>query len=257
MVINDSLKINTNFIKRTFKDTLDKNINDNLYYLDKYGNDVLNKEQKNIIKKNIIKDFLNEIDYNLYLSIERNYCVYRFQKGKRYGEYCGRKIYIKNGNNIHLFCSRHNTSYIINPRNYEKRKQCEYIRNNGLQCKNHIKYNNFCFIHKHHNNKVDAFIKLNELRNKYYQNIKKRRKKRIKNNFEQNNKNNKNTFHKNNKRFIYNNNNLYIGDSIYNICQLQNFFKIRKKKLKYVRKETFHSKFFLRTLPLCGSLPRS
>lgn len=70
-----------------------------------------------IILRNIIKNFIGEMDYNLYLSIENNCCICKFQKGQKYGEYCNRKIYIKT-ESINFYCSRHNRNYDVVPRNY-------------------------------------------------------------------------------------------------------------------------------------------
>lgn len=254
MVINSSLRINTNFIKKTIKNTLNKNINDNLYFLDNYGNDIFNDKQKNVIKNNIIKDFFNEIDYNLYLSIDRNCCVYKFQKGKKCGEYCNRKIYIKTGNDVELYCSRHNDNYEKNIRKYIIHKRCDYIKENKEQCRNYSKYNGFCFTHKNSNCNIDPFIRLNKLRNIYYKKIKKKKhniyfKQNKKENTKFNNTKNKYSqnvnIHQNNNNYFHhtqhmnnfdNTINLYVKrtNSIlcknFNIFQFQNMFKIKKKK---------------------------
>lgn len=242
MVINNSLRINTKFIKKTIENTLNQNINNNLYFLDNSGNNIINNKQKNVIKNNIIKDFLGVMDYNLYLSIDKNYCIYKFQKGKKYGKYCNRKIHIKTDNDVEFYCSRHNKNYDANQRTYEKRKQCDYIRDNGLRCKNHRIYNNFCYVHKHHNIKIDPFLKLNKLRDLYYKNIKKKRKKQIDNYSKQNKKLKSNahfyTFKKNNNNKYFHINqginnfdnaeSLYVKNLNYGLCKCF-MFKTRKK----------------------------
>lgn len=199
MIINNSLNINTYSIKKNITNLLDNVIEDNLYYLDLNGKDILNQKQKEIIKKNILNNFKQNIDYNLYLSIEKGYCIHQFCKGTNVGKYCNRRIYIKDCNNINLFCSRHNKNYNVIQRTYEKNNRCEYIRENGLQCRNHSKYNKFCFVHKHHNIKIDPFIRLNKLRDIYYKKIKIKRKKSINNYKKKNSEKNdqKNTFSQN------------------------------------------------------------
>lgn len=250
MVINESLNINTCKVKKNITYLLENIIEENLLYFDINGKDILNQKQKERIKNNIIKDFNQNINYKLYLSIEKNYCIHKFNKGINFGKYCNRKIYIKDGENIQYYCSRHNKTYNVIPRNYEKRKRCEYVRDNGLQCKNHTKYNNFCYVHKHHNIKIDPFLKLNKLRELYYKNIKKKRKKHINNYFKQNNykkdkkpklvTDNQNVFHKNDKSHNFhhiqnmnhfnNISNLYVKELNSNGFKLQNVFKIKKKK---------------------------
>lgn len=182
MVINESLNINTCNIKKRITQLLRNLIDENLYYLDINGKNILNQKQKEIIKKNMINNFNQNIDYNLYLSISKNYCVHKFNKGINVGKYCNRKIYIKNGDNIDLFCSRHNKSYNVTSRNYEKRNQCEYIKNNNIQCKHYANKNStFCFMHHYKENKdefhfnYNHIIKLNKLRNIYYKKIKKKK----------------------------------------------------------------------------------
>lgn len=243
MIINNSLRINTCSIKKNLTKLLINIIDTNLFYIDSDGNDILDLDQKKIIKKNILNDLKQNINYNLYLSIEDGYCIHKFQKGKRIGEYCNRKIYIKNGKNIELYCSRHNNNYDITPRNYEKNNQCEYIRTNGLQCKNHSKYNNFCFVHKNNSFVMDPFIKLNKLRNIYYQNIKKKRKKRIENYFKQNKKEKQKEKDKNNKHYLHNPTNLYVEESSSGIFRFKNIFK--RKKKKRLKINSFSKKYVL------------
>ena len=249
MVINNTLTINTNNIKKNIVNSLSKAINTDLYYIDTNGKDIINQDKKEIIGKNIIKNFLKEIDYILYLSMENNRCIYKFQKGKRVGEYCNRKIYIKT-KNINFYCSRHNKTYDVMSRNYNIRKQCEHIKKDNTKCKHYVNNNsNFCFIHNF-KEKESEFIfnynyiqKLNRLRNIYYKKVKK---KKCNNFFKQNksspngelsqNKKNNNfshlNFHKKHKNHFDNPTNLYIENSNYELYKNFKIFKIRKKKSK-------------------------
>lgn len=216
MVINNSLKINTFLIKKYTTSSLNNSIDNNLFWYDENGKNLFNNKQIQIIKNSIIKDFNQDIDHNLYLAMEKKYCIYKYQKGNNIGKYCNRKIYIKNGKYIEYYCSRHNKDYEKNERKYFLRRRCEFIKDNGEQCKNHSKYDNFCFIHKHSNVNIDPFIKLNKLRNIYYKKIKK---KKHNNYFKQNNNKKKpkikqpsQSFFKNNKYYYHNPINLYVEE---------------------------------------------
>lgn len=183
MIETNNVIINQNILNIKIQENIKNTLNNNLFWIDINGKNIFNEKQKNIITKNIIKEFSYNMNSCIYSSIDYNYCIHKYKNGKNVGKYCMAKIRIKSNDNKNKYlCSRHCRNYESNERNYNKRERCKYIRNNGMQCK-HFSNNkiNYCYIH--YKDEANKFIfnskhilKLNILRNIYYKKLKYRKK---------------------------------------------------------------------------------
>lgn len=87
--LNKNLPINISIMKKEIISILDFIIEEKLKYIDG-----INHEKKERIRKNIIKDFISEIDrdFFIYKIIDENHCVHKYKRGERQGQYCVKKI---------------------------------------------------------------------------------------------------------------------------------------------------------------------
>lgn len=192
VILNDVVPIDYNKMKRLLWKKLDWKIisilNNTFYnYNEKDKNKYIN-----YIYNNIKNDYNQIVDSNYFVdkSMNKNYCVHIYKRGKREGQICGNKIFIESNDKMQQFlCSRHCRDYSSKPRNYSHEKpRCNHVRINGNQCKhNSLKYSKYCYIHNQNyilnkvNHEVDDKIKkLKYLRMLYYKNRKKNRKNKIK-----------------------------------------------------------------------------
>lgn len=187
-------------------------------YIDEYR---YNIETKDIHYYNLLLEKINNIGFlNIYCSSEK-VCMHTYNNGKKAGKICGAKIFIKTNNRLQKFkCSRHCRDYNTNSRNYINRNRCEYIRNNGIQCKHYsIKNKKFCYIHKYEENiKFNIEMEKQCILNK----LEKRRKKYFLVKYNKNKHNNKNIIIKYNN-FLKN----------IEILEFYKFFKSFNKYDKY------------------------
>ena len=175
MVRTNNAMIDINLINKYINKEITNSLDNNLYWFDKDGKNIITEKQKNIITKNIIKEI--NMKNIIEESIDYNYCTHKYKNGKNIGKYCMSKIRVKaNDNKNKYLCSRHCRNYEPNGRNYVKKDRCLYVRNNGIQCK-HFSNNkaNYCYIHyKYEKDKEKEFIfnygfilKLKKLRKLY------------------------------------------------------------------------------------------
>lgn len=137
MIPKEDFLVNPKKLYNKFKELIEKyreNIetNDTFYY------------------KYLLEDIKKTNFWNIYLS-SNSICMHIHKNGKRTGEICGNKIFVKTDNKLQKYlCSRHCRDYIPKGRIYnENRKRCSFIRNNGNMCKHICKQNNnYCYIHK-------------------------------------------------------------------------------------------------------------
>lgn len=137
MIPKEDFLVNPKKLYNKFKELIDKyreNIetNDTFYY------------------KYLLEDIRKTNFWNIYLS-SNSICMHIHKNGKRAGEICGNKIFVKTDNKLQKYlCSRHCRDYIPKGRIYnENRKRCSFIRNNGNMCKHICKQNDkYCYIHK-------------------------------------------------------------------------------------------------------------
>jgi hypothetical protein len=151
--------------------------------IDKYRDDL---EIKDIFYyKYLLDEIKNTSFWNIHISSNR-ICMHVYKKGKREGDICGKKVFIKTENKLQKFlCSRHCRDYKSKNRVYDYlHKRCSYERKNGEICKHICKNNNkFCYIHKkeEHIELLEfAPIKLNNSnieKKLYFKKLEKRRKK--------------------------------------------------------------------------------
>lgn len=169
-----------------------------------------NIENNQNLKENYYKESLEKLrtNYFWFISSSTKICSHVYKNGKREGQICGAKVFIKTDNKLNKYlCSRHCRDYHIKSRKLkEYETYCNFIRNNGNQCKHKCnKYEKFCYIHKNLRNldeikKIKKLEKLKRLRKMYFQ-------KKRKNNYNFSNYYNK-----------YDNMNYNIFDEIFTSC---------------------------------------
>lgn len=132
------LNENISFRKIKLRDNLIKKVTEkvnNNFYLDKLNNLKIESKIKsdltisiinnvNIIIKNEIKD-LFESDHFIYINMDNNICSHKFNKGKKDGYYCCKKI-TKNGNRNKYVCTKHNPDHIPKKRAKNAKKEKNY-----------------------------------------------------------------------------------------------------------------------------------
>lgn len=196
VVLNKVIPIDYNYMKKILINKSNEkllNILNNIFY--NYNEKDKNKYITYILfnMKKELKELLDE-NHFLDLSMSYNYCNHIYKYGRREGELCGAKIFIKNNNKDQKYlCSRHCRNFEPKHRKYtDKTPRCSYIRNNGKQCKHRCSaYNKKCYIHKeseeykkHINLKINEINKLNKLkylRLLYYKNKYKNKHYKLKN----------------------------------------------------------------------------
>lgn len=150
VVLNEVLPIDYNNMKKKLWKKLDRKVL-------KILNDLFYKDENNKHIEYLRKTFINELkdtmnsDYFLYCSLNNNYCIHKYKRGKRDGKICGAKIFINPNDNSQIYlCSRHCKNYDTKPRKYSvENPRCKHIRNNENQCKHVCKNNEqYCYIHK-------------------------------------------------------------------------------------------------------------
>lgn len=117
--------------------------------------ELIDKYRKNIETKDIfyykyiVEELRNTSFWNLYI-MSNNSCMHEYKNGKKEGQICGAKIFIKTDNKLQKYlCSRHCRDYETNIRKYSSNNiRCTYIRNNNKQCRHRcVKNKDLCYIH--------------------------------------------------------------------------------------------------------------
>lgn len=124
--------------------------------IDKYRENI--ETNDTFYYKYLLEEIRNTNFWNIYLS-SNSICMHIHKNGKRAGEICGNKIFVKTDNKLQKYlCSRHCRDYIPKGRIYnENRKRCSFIRNNGNMCKHICKQNNnYCYIHKKEEEHIES-----------------------------------------------------------------------------------------------------
>lgn len=135
--LNKNISFDKNKLKKNIQNELAEEINNNFYLnnmpslikLEKYIklelNDFIIKKVNKLINNKIDKLFSN--DYFIYKNMDENVCVHKFQKGKKEGYFCTKKI-TKNGDKSKYVCTQHNKNHIPKKK-IIKNKQINSITN--------------------------------------------------------------------------------------------------------------------------------
>lgn len=163
------MPIDYNIIKKIFIDELENILDNELFYLD-----LLNDNKKQKLKNIIVKEIRNRISSNNIIerSIHKDYCIHKYVKGKKQGEYCCKKITI-NGDKNKFVCTKHNKSHIPKNKCYKKingsdnpnpDKILKFEKN--IRNKYNSNKNQHIFTIKNKNN-VKNMINILKIKNKY------------------------------------------------------------------------------------------
>lgn len=127
VVLNDFLPINISSLKIHISNKIRDILDDQLDYFIETSS-IIKKNDKKRIFDNIIKEVKNSIssDYFLYLVMHDNYCVYKYKKGRKEGQYCAKKIRSNNPKKSYL-CCQHDKGHI--PKKKEIKRNCNNIDN--------------------------------------------------------------------------------------------------------------------------------
>lgn len=215
----------------------------NPYKLYKNIETILKEYKKNIdenenFHKSYYEQALNELttDFFWYKNSSDNICTYKYgYNSKQFGKICGAKVFVKSNDNLNKYlCSRHCRNYKPKERIlHDNETQCNYIRNNNLQCKHKCKNNKkYCYIHE---KKVNvellefATVKKNNYKIEKKRFLKKLEKKRF-----------LYFLRKKNKYKHINNSNIII--KINKIINFFNFSKLSKKHKLYNYSNNYYNK---------------
>lgn len=112
VVLNDFLPICISSLKLHLSNKIREVLDERLDYFIE-SSTVIKKTKKKNIFDNIINDIKTTIssDHFLYLVMHDNYCVYKYKKGKKEGQYCAKKIRSNNPKKVYL-CCQHDKEHI-------------------------------------------------------------------------------------------------------------------------------------------------
>lgn len=121
--LNKIVSVNISKLELIILEKIDKQIENELYYI----NDIKNEAKENI-KKNILKEIKNEIknDNFIYRIMADNKCTYKHKNGKKDGYFCHNNI-TNNGDSKKYLCRTHNRNHIP-----KKREKHNISNKNGL-----------------------------------------------------------------------------------------------------------------------------
>lgn len=196
VILNNMIPVDYNKMKKILWNRIDKKlikILDDIFYK---LNEKNQKKYISYIYNNMKKDFYEILNENHFIdrSMNYNFCNHIYKSGKYEGQICCAKIFIKPDEKQKYLCSRHCRKYETKPRNYTKYNiRCKYVKNNGIQCKHKCAKNKlYCYVHNKFNEnenktyinytqKEKAVNKLKLLRKIYYDNIYRKKNKKINN----------------------------------------------------------------------------
>lgn len=124
VVLNEFLPICISSLKIHLSNKIREVLDDRLDHFIETST-IIKKTKKNIIFDNIIDDIKNIIssDNFLYLVMHDNYCIHKYKKGKKEGQYCAKIIRSNNPKKVYL-CCQHDKDHI------PKKKERKGIKKN-------------------------------------------------------------------------------------------------------------------------------